>query len=106
MLQPVPSFLDVSRSFAGRMRDETDGCVGGEYPRPVSILGRGGEGEHRGSPNAADQSVCVDARHWGSVEITARDSFEGGAVVFGIAVWRTAPRVIRSLLGCMAHSLA
>jgi len=24
MLQPFPSFLDASRSFAGRMRDETD----------------------------------------------------------------------------------
>jgi hypothetical protein len=33
MLQPFPSFLDVSRSFAGRMRDETDAMCRGRRPR-------------------------------------------------------------------------
>jgi hypothetical protein len=44
MLQPFPSFLDVSRSFAGRMRDErgqtsrTRGAIGGDAC--VSFMGR------------------------------------------------------------------
>jgi hypothetical protein len=43
MLQPFPSFLDVSRSFAGRMRDETDAMCRHKFPQSGSILGRGGE---------------------------------------------------------------
>jgi hypothetical protein len=45
------------------------------------------------NPNAAGQAVWVDARQWGSVEMTARDWFEVGLPFFGIAVWRTSPSV-------------
>jgi len=50
---------------------------------PGSIVGRGGDREECKNPDAAGQAVWVDARHWGSVEMTARDKFEGGIIFRG-----------------------
>src|SRR5438552_13043817 len=50
-------------------------------PRSPPVLSTRRRREHCKNPNTAGQAVWVDARHWGSVEMTARDSFEGGAVV-------------------------
>jgi hypothetical protein len=50
MLQRFRSFLDVSRSFAGRMRDERDALRFASVSRgPVSFLGRESEGNTIGT---------------------------------------------------------
>ena len=41
MLQPFSSFLDVSRSFAGRMRDESDTAPGRQSESGSSSAGEG-----------------------------------------------------------------
>jgi hypothetical protein len=56
MPQPFPSFLDVFRSLAGRMRDETGALRWLQCPHPVSRSRR--QKEHCKNPHTAGQGVC------------------------------------------------